>query len=175
MASRQKTRTIRSLQPRNSKRSPRHIKSFLMIQREKLTTEMGRMGRSQVVLLHRHLRGGGARSTRAKPSKEVDLNRDPFADFPNYSERRSSSRRSRFQPNRSSSSNPDMFSSSSFHQSFMVKDPDTLFKEFFGGKDPFEDMHKFHTQQPRINLNKDCENGRLKGEAQSRKHRQVAL
>jgi len=78
------------------------------------------------------------------PSDEADLNRDPFADFPDYSERRSSSRRSRFRPNRSSSSNPDMFSGSSFHQSFMFKDPDTLFKEFFGGKDPFDDMHKFH-------------------------------
>lgn len=90
-----------------------------------------------------------------RPSEEADLNRDPYADF-TYSEGTNSGRRrNRFRPNRSSSSNPDMFSGNSFHQSFMFKDPETLFKEFFGGKDPFDDLHNFHNNHHRNGIHPD--------------------
>ena len=55
--------------------------------------------------------------------------------FTNYSGRR------RF---RSSRPEPDFQSSNTFGHSFMFKDPDTMFKEFFGGRDPFEDLHQRH-------------------------------
>jgi len=78
-----------------------------------------------------------------RPSEDADINnRDPFAEF-SFSDQGFSSRRTRFQPNRSSSSTPDFFADS-FAHSFMFKDPFSLFKEFFDDVDPFTDLHRHH-------------------------------
>jgi len=61
--------------------------------------------------------------------------------FQNFSDLGAGSRRSRFRSNRRHTE-PD-FNNSHFNQSsFMFKDPEEVFKEFFGGLDPFKDFMK---------------------------------
>lgn len=74
-----------------------------------------------------------------KPSEaDHDINRNLFDDifsdhFP------SSSRRSRFRAKRSSSTTPDFFPTRDFGPSFIFKDPFDIFRDFFGGSDPFDE------------------------------------
>lgn len=84
-----------------------------------------------------------------RPSQ--DENWSGFTDFTQRDEEEFPSagrRRNQFRSHRNSTSTPDLFSSS-FGHSFMFKDPDTLFKDFFGGKDPFEDFHSVHHREIR--------------------------
>jgi len=79
-----------------------------------------------------------------KPSEEADLNRNPFDDIFSDHFPTSGRRKNRFRNNRSSSSMPDFFPGSrDFGHSFMFKDPETLFEEFFGGMDPFAESDTF--------------------------------
>jgi curved DNA-binding protein CbpA len=87
-----------------------------------------------------------------RPSAEQGRNTDPFDDFIFTDGNPSAKWRPR--PGARSSSSrtrvlPGFSSRSSFGHAFTFKDPEALFKEFFGGRDPLSDLGSLHPRPGR--------------------------